>query len=102
MKLSVYAIAILAAVSTSAVAQGLKQDQNAPAPALKATQMTDSEMDKVTAGDVGQGVITASAAGGQPPTACLNPPCFNITPLPPLAGVGTITAEHAPLKHSPF
>ena len=53
MKKSVCVLAVLAAaVSTSAVAKDLKQ--NKQAPAVSATQMTNSEMDKVTAG-AGQG-----------------------------------------------
>jgi hypothetical protein len=49
MTKSVCVLAILAAaVSTSAVAQDLKQ--NKQAPTVSATQMTDSEMDRVTAG----------------------------------------------------
>jgi hypothetical protein len=49
MKKIVYALAILAAASTAAVAKDLKQEKKATAPAVAATQMTDSEMDKVTA-----------------------------------------------------
>jgi opacity protein-like surface antigen len=49
MKKSVCVLAVLAAtVSTSAVAKDLKQEKKAPA--ISATQMTDSEMDRVTAG----------------------------------------------------
>jgi opacity protein-like surface antigen len=49
MTKSVCVLALLAAaVSTSAVAKDLKQ--NKQAPAVSATQMTDSEMDRVTAG----------------------------------------------------
>ena len=49
MKKSVCVLAVLAvAVSTSAVAKDLKQDRKAPA--VSATQMTDSEMDRVSAG----------------------------------------------------
>jgi opacity protein-like surface antigen len=49
MKKSVCVLAVLAAaVSTSAVAKDLKQDRKAPA--VSATQMTDSEMDRVTGG----------------------------------------------------
>ena len=44
-------------MSTAAVAKDLKQEKKATAPAVAATQMTDSEMDKVTAG-----------AGGAVPT----------------------------------
>jgi hypothetical protein len=53
MTRSLYVIAILAAaISTSAVAKDLKQDQKttASAPGVSAAQMSDSEMDKVTAG----------------------------------------------------
>ena len=71
MRKLVYAFAILAAaaISTAAVAKDLKQDQKATAPAVSATQMTDAEMDRVTAGgnpdaSVGFGLFTAGAAGG--------------------------------------
>src|SRR5262245_412426 len=43
-------VAILAAASTAALAKDLKQDKKSTAPAT-ATQMTDAEMDKVTAGE---------------------------------------------------
>ena len=59
MKKIVYVLAILAAASTAAVAKDLKQDKKTTAPAVAATQMTDTEMDKVTAGQ-GFGVQTAS------------------------------------------
>jgi hypothetical protein len=45
MKKIVYVLAILAAASTAAVAKDLKA-----APVVAATQMTDAEMDRVTAG----------------------------------------------------
>jgi hypothetical protein len=49
MTKSVFVLVVLAAaVSTSAVAKELKQ--NKQAPTVSATQMTNSEMDKVTAG----------------------------------------------------
>jgi NAD/NADP transhydrogenase beta subunit len=54
-------LAILAAVSTAAVAGELKQEKKATTPAVAATQMTDAEMDRVTAG-VGYGLATAEAA----------------------------------------
>jgi len=44
---------LAAAVSTSAVAKDVKQNKQAPT----ATQMTNSEMDKVTAG--GEGIFSA-------------------------------------------
>ena len=50
MKKLTYVLAILAAASTAAVAKDLKQDKKATTPAVSATQMTDAEMDKVTAG----------------------------------------------------
>jgi hypothetical protein len=51
MRKSVWVLAILtAAVSTAAVAKDLKQDKKAAVPTVTAAQMTDSEMDKVTAG----------------------------------------------------
>ena len=53
MKKVTCVLAILAAASTAALAKDLKQDKKAPAPAVSATQMTDSEMDKVTAGNNG-------------------------------------------------
>jgi hypothetical protein len=46
-------LAILAAASTATLAGEIKQDKKAAAPAVSATQMTDAEMDKVTAGDAG-------------------------------------------------
>ncbi len=56
MKKIIYTLAILAAASTAAVAKDhLKQDKKATlrAPTVSATQMTDAEMDKVTAGEAG-------------------------------------------------
>ena len=50
MRKLVYGFAILAAAaSTAAVAKDLKQDQKA-APTVKATIMSDAEMDKISAG----------------------------------------------------
>ena len=49
MKKLTYAMAILAAASTAAVAKDLRQDNKATAPTVAATQMTDAEMDRVTA-----------------------------------------------------
>jgi hypothetical protein len=59
MKTITCVLAILAAVSTAAVAKDLKQDKKATAPTVAATQMSDAEMDRVTAGQ-GFGVATAS------------------------------------------
>ena len=53
MKKLRYAVAILAAASTASVAGEIKQDKKAAAPAVSATQMSDTEMDKVTAGAAG-------------------------------------------------
>jgi hypothetical protein len=50
MKKLVYVLVILAAASTAAVAKDLKQGKKAKAPAVSASQMTDAEMDRVTAG----------------------------------------------------
>ena len=44
------ALAILAAASTAAVAKDLKQGKKSAAPTVTASQMTDAEMDRVTAG----------------------------------------------------
>jgi hypothetical protein len=63
MKKLTYVLAILAAASTAALAQDLKQDQKATAPAVSANRMSDSEMDKVTAGQ-GFGVQTAGEHTG--------------------------------------
>jgi hypothetical protein len=51
MKTMTCVLAVLAAVSTAAVAKDLKQDQKTtPAPTVKATVMSEADMDKVTAG----------------------------------------------------
>ena len=47
------ALAILAAASNAAVAKDLKQGKRSTAPTVAATQMSDAEMDKVTAGAAG-------------------------------------------------
>jgi hypothetical protein len=53
MTKSVYVLAILAAAASTATAKDLKQDKKRTAPAAVAvTQMTDAEMDKVTAGSI--------------------------------------------------
>jgi hypothetical protein len=74
MKKITCVLAILAAASTAAVAKDLKQDRNAPAPTVTATQMSDADMDKVTgAGTVSidnQGV-TGSINTGQNPSGQL-------------------------------
>ena len=45
-----YKTPVLAAASTAAAAKDLKQDKKATAPTVAATQMSDAEMDRVTAG----------------------------------------------------
>ena len=51
MKKLTCVLAILAAASTAALAKDtLKQEKKAKAPAVSASQMTDAEMAKVTAG----------------------------------------------------
>jgi hypothetical protein len=50
MKKLTCVFAILAAASTATLAGETKQDKKAAVPAVSATQMTDVEMDKVTAG----------------------------------------------------
>jgi hypothetical protein len=51
MRKSEYLLAILvAAVSTAAVAKDLKPGKKSTAPTVTASQMTDAEMDRVTAG----------------------------------------------------
>jgi hypothetical protein len=72
MKKLTCVLAILAAASTAALAKDLKQDKKSMAPAIAATQMSDSEMDKVTAGGNaygrenihGQGHLTAASNHG--------------------------------------
>jgi hypothetical protein len=88
MKKLTYVLAILAAASTAAVAKDLKQDKKATAaPAVTATQMSDSEMDKVTAGDTGLGLFTACCE--------TNTSVFGVNhaTIVPGAGVGTLTAS---------
>ena len=46
-------VAILAAASTATLAGETKQDKKATAATITATQMSDAEMDKVTAGEAG-------------------------------------------------
>jgi len=54
MRKSAYLLAILAAsISTAGLAKDLKQDKKSTAPTVTATQMSDAEMDKVTAGEAG-------------------------------------------------
>ena len=86
MKKLMYAFAIIAAAaSTAAVAKDLKQDKKAAAPTVSAQQMTDSEMDKVTAGLSPNVFIVYSPNGkdGFQPDGSKSPQqspvCFNCT-----------------------
>ena len=52
MRKLVYAFTIIAAAaSTAAVAGEIKQEKKAAVPMVKATVMSDAEMDKISAGD---------------------------------------------------
>ena len=54
MRKSVFVIAVIAAACSSVAFAGeIKQDKKAPASTVKAQTMSDAQMDKVTAGDVG-------------------------------------------------
>ena len=80
MRKLVYAFAIIAAAaSTAAVAGEIKQDKKAAVSMVKATVMSDAEMDKISAGEntlpippdpLGRGEDTAryfaTAKGGDP------------------------------------
>jgi hypothetical protein len=50
MKKLTCVLAILASASTAALAGEIKQDKKATGPAVTAAQMSDAEMDEVTAG----------------------------------------------------
>jgi hypothetical protein len=60
MKKLTYVLAIIAAASTTALAKDLKQNKQA----VSATQMSESEMDKTTAG-AGFGIGTAQENPGR-------------------------------------
>jgi hypothetical protein len=56
MRKSAFAIAVIAAACSSVAFAGeIKQDKKATAPVVKATTMSDDQMDKVTAGTPGNG-----------------------------------------------
>src|SRR5262245_44582475 len=65
MRIAIVVVAALAAATSVAVAKDLKQDKKAVAPAAAASQMSDAEMDKVTAGGfvVINGEVRASPPG---------------------------------------
>ena len=70
MKKTLVVLAALAAATSFAAAKELKQDSKQQPPTISATQMSDAEMDKVTAGDVVLGVSAADlsrpvGSGGQ-------------------------------------
>jgi len=71
MKKTLVVLAALAAATNFAVAKELKQDSKQQPPTISATQMSDAEMDKVTAGDTvsvnnrGASLIQQVGAGGQ-------------------------------------
>jgi hypothetical protein len=82
MKKITCVLAILASASTAAVAKDLKQDKKATTP-ISATQMTDAEMDKVTAGAPGAvyiynpGIVSGYPGASNYPgkaSVCIN--CF--------------------------
>ena len=51
MRKSVFVVAVIAAACSSVAFAGeIKQDKKATAPVVKATTMSDDQMDKVTAG----------------------------------------------------
>ena len=50
MRKSIVVLALLAAATSVAAAKDPRQEKKATAPAASATQLTESEMDKVTAG----------------------------------------------------
>jgi hypothetical protein len=66
-------LAILAAASTAAVAKDLKQEKKATAPTVAATEMTDAEMDRVTAGLYfvnNDHLVDNTGLGNQPDVNC--------------------------------
>ena len=63
MSKSVFVIAVIAAACSSAAFAGEVKKEKAQVPAVKATTMSDADMDKVTAG-AGFGVATARDHGG--------------------------------------
>jgi hypothetical protein len=53
MRKSVFVLAVIAAAGSSVAFAGEVKQTKAAAPVVKATTMTDAQMDKVTAGDAG-------------------------------------------------
>jgi hypothetical protein len=62
MKTVILAAALAVGFAGFAGAAEVQKDK-APAPAVKTQKMSDSEMDRVTAGDAGYGVLTAEGTG---------------------------------------
>jgi hypothetical protein len=88
--------AVLAIAAPSLAFAG--EAKKAEAPAIKATQMSDAEMDKVTAGDApsvtGEGIFTGTPAGGPPSVLCVacNQPNSQLNTPGGGAGAGRLTA----------
>ena len=55
MRKSVFVLAVIAAACSSVAFAGEVKKDKAQVPAVKATTMSDAQMDKVTAGDPGNG-----------------------------------------------
>jgi hypothetical protein len=53
MRKSVFVLAVISAACSSVAFAGEAKQTKAAAPVVKATTMSDAQMDKVTAGDVG-------------------------------------------------
>jgi hypothetical protein len=64
MRKSVFVLAVIGAASSSVAFAGEVKQTKAQVPAVKATTMSDAQMDKVTAGD--NGIGHAYAFGQQP------------------------------------
>jgi len=92
MRKSVFVAAVIAAAfSTVAMAGDLKQDKKTTTPAVTATQMSDAEMDKVTAGF--DGVICDVPGGGcgtLTASGVLGPGQGNPHFTPPSTGSGVV------------
>ena len=65
MRKSVFVLAVIAAACSSVAFAGeIKQDKKATAPAVAAQTMSDAQMDKVTAGDPGNGHAWGTTVDG--------------------------------------
>jgi hypothetical protein len=63
MRKSVFVLAVIGAACSSVAFAGEVKQTKAAAPVVKATTMSDAQMDKVTAGN-GFGILTASGING--------------------------------------